>query len=54
MSVFKKLACSLKNPFSKKSAEAECDKAMRDNKSQKEIDKTLKDSFPASDPPSTY
>ena len=33
---------------------AEADHKMRENLSEKQIDKTLKDSFPASDPPSTY
>lgn len=29
-------------------------KEMREHLSEKQIDKTVKDSFPASDPPSTY
>ena len=30
------------------------DKAIRENTTEKDLDKMLKDSFPASDPPSTY
>ena len=30
------------------------EKSIIENQSQKEIDKTLKDSFPASDPPGNY
>lgn len=30
------------------------DKKIRENMSEKQIDKMVKDSFPASDPPSTY
>ncbi len=55
MSIFNNLSCSMKKLFGNKNrSHIECDKAIRDHKSQKEIDKTLKDSFPASDPPSTY
>jgi hypothetical protein len=30
------------------------DKKQRENMSEKQVDKMIKDSFPASDPPSTY
>jgi hypothetical protein len=48
---FSPLAC-LKRIF--KPNKAAKDHKMRKNLSEKQIDKTLKDSFPASDPPSTY
>ena len=39
-------------------SEDDCDrssgKQIIDNQSEKEIDKTIKDSFPASDPPGNY
>lgn len=53
MGILNNLSCKIKSAFGGKNA-AKCEKEMRENKSQKEIDKTLKDSFPASDPPSTY
>lgn len=56
MSFLNKISCSVKSLFAKHSKKdfVECDKEQRENMSQKQIDKTIKDSFPASDPPSTY
>ena len=52
MSILKKL----KHKFSssKNKDHIKIDKAIIQNQSQKEMDKTLKDSFPASDPPGNY
>lgn len=53
MGIFNKLSCFFKSSGKDKS-ESCCDKKMREDLSEKQIDKTVKDSFPASDPPSTY
>ncbi len=38
----------------KRQAAIKKDKELRDNLSEKQIDHAIEDSFPASDPPSTY
>ena len=52
MSVFSKFKQVFSSGKSKEDIKAE--KAIIQNQSQKEMDKTLKDSFPASDPPGNY
>ncbi len=44
----------LKNLFSCKKKTLQEDKKIREDLTEKKIDKMVKDSFPASDPPSTY
>jgi hypothetical protein len=52
--------CKIVRPSQKKTAppsqeeKAREEKEMRENLTEKEIDKTLEDSFPASDPPAWY
>ena len=43
-----------KKDITKEKKQAHKDHKLRENLSEKQIDKMLKDSFPASDPPSTY
>ncbi len=50
--MYKIITC-IKNVFCKKTS-AQKDRQIRENMSEKKIDKMVKDSFPASDPPSTY
>lgn len=56
MGIIKNLSHKIKSVVNKDQHKAhiENEKAIRDNQSQKQIDKTVQDSFPASDPPSTY
>lgn len=40
--------------FKSKKSNAAKDAEMRENLTEKQVDKMVKDSFPSSDPPSTY
>lgn len=51
---FKKAGNSLARIFCRKKDHVEEEKQIRENLTEKQIDKMVKDSFPASDPPSTY
>jgi hypothetical protein len=56
MKLINNLSSSVKSAFSrnKRKEHAKSDRKIIEQQSQKEIDKTISDSFPASDPPGNY
>ncbi len=54
MSIFQRISCGINNLFHGKKSEVCKIKEAHNRLSTKQVDKTIDDSFPASDPPSWY